>query len=136
MLIAWFSYQDVKRGTTNLTDRRESFGWLEVVASEGDILPVGQTFPLSRVTSIGRGVGNNLVLNDNFVSSEHALLTLSGDQWWLEDLDSRNGTFLNGVPIETRAVVTTGDVFTFGGTRIKLVCQTDMQKEVEDGSWT
>jgi hypothetical protein len=128
VLIAWFSYQDIKQQTAGAAEKRRSFGWLEVVASEGDILPVGQTFPLRRVTSIGRGAGNTLVLNDDFVSGEHALLTLSGEQWWLEDLNSRNGTFLNGIPLETRAVVTTGDIFTFGGTRIKLVGQVDGQE--------
>jgi hypothetical protein len=126
--LAWFAYQDVKRQAAGPAERSESFGWLEVVASEGDILPVGQTFPLRRVTSIGRGAGNTLVLNDDFVSGEHALLTLSGDMWWLEDLNSRNGTYLNDMPLQTRAVVTAGDIFTFGGTRIKLVGKTGIQE--------
>jgi pSer/pThr/pTyr-binding forkhead associated (FHA) protein len=46
--------------------------------------------------SIGRNPGNNWVLDDDTVSSRHARIIFHRTQWWLEDLGSRNGTFLNG----------------------------------------
>jgi pSer/pThr/pTyr-binding forkhead associated (FHA) protein len=48
------------------------------------------------------------------------LLSLRGSQWWLEDLNSRNGTLLNDSPLETPTVVTMGDVVTIGNTQFKL----------------
>jgi pSer/pThr/pTyr-binding forkhead associated (FHA) protein len=69
---------------------------------------------------IGRASSNTVVVEDDYVSSEHALLSLRGSQWWLEDLNSRNGTLLNDIALDSPAVVTVGDVVTIGNTRFKL----------------
>jgi len=45
---------------------------------------------------IGRRLPADVVLADSYVSGQHARLRYDGDGWWLEDLHSRNGTFLNG----------------------------------------
>lgn len=45
--------------------------------------------------SIGRRDTNDICLrNDTFVSRQHAYLYCQHDQWWLEDLNSTNGTFI------------------------------------------
>jgi pSer/pThr/pTyr-binding forkhead associated (FHA) protein len=69
---------------------------------------------------IGRSASNAIVVEDDYVSSEHALLSLRGSQWWLEDLNSRNGTQLNEINLDSPTVVTIGDVMTIGNTRFKL----------------
>ena len=56
----------------------------------------GAVLDLAPETSLGAAADNQLVLADRFVSSRHAILHWDGSQWWLEDLGSRNGTFLNG----------------------------------------
>ncbi len=77
-------------------------------------------FPLSNLDLIGRAADNTIVLNDEVVSAHHARLSyLSGWQWWLEDLGSRNGTRVNGIPVEQPVAVTDGDEITFG----TVVCQ-------------
>ena len=58
----------------------------------------GASYPLDAVTSLGRDVNNGIVLDDPFASSEHAVLTFRGRNWYIEDLDSTNGTYVNGVP--------------------------------------
>jgi FHA domain len=56
----------------------------------------GQSFALDRSPfSIGRGAGNALVVPDTLASRQHASLELQGDRWFLRDLGSSNGTFLN-----------------------------------------
>lgn len=44
---------------------------------------------------IGRGEGNNIVISDPEVSRKHAVIYYENDGFVIEDLDSRNGTFLN-----------------------------------------
>jgi PAS domain S-box-containing protein len=54
------------------------------------------------VTTIGRGIANRLVLGDTMVSRCHAQIVMSNDAYWLTDLNSSNGTFLNDKPIVPR----------------------------------
>ena len=52
-----------------------------------------------RSITIGRAPDNMIVIDDPSVSNRHALLELSGETYRLKDLDSTNGTKVNGVPI-------------------------------------
>lgn len=57
----------------------------------------GQAHPILRVqTTIGRRNFNDIVINHRSVSGEHALITREGADLYLEDLNSTNGTFVNG----------------------------------------
>ncbi|HYL74112.1 MAG TPA: sigma 54-interacting transcriptional regulator [Bryobacteraceae bacterium] len=49
--------------------------------------------------SVGRQAKNNLHLDDHAVSREHCIFTRSGQECTLKDLESRNGTLVNGTPI-------------------------------------
>ncbi|MCC7130250.1 MAG: hypothetical protein B6D39_10635 [Anaerolineae bacterium UTCFX2] len=65
--------------------------------------------------SVGRQPGSDLRLADSAVSARHARLTYHHSQWWVEDLLSRNGTFLNGERLTTPLVLADGDEVRFGG---------------------
>ena len=58
---------------------------------------------------IGRSSSCDILLEDKTVSGRHARLAYHHGQWWLEDLASTNGTFLNGEPVSTGVVLTHGD---------------------------
>jgi putative membrane protein len=77
-------------------------------------------FPLLPITTIGRASSNTIVLDNGYVSTEHVLITRRGDQWWLEDMGSRNGTLLNGVELGESAVISVGDVIGIGQTQFKV----------------
>lgn len=49
---------------------------------------------------IGREISNDIVLNDNFSSRSHAMIKHRPDGFYLEDLNSQNGSFVNGVRIK------------------------------------
>jgi hypothetical protein len=119
-LIAWFSYKELKISTEIYKSSQISFGTLEVIESLADIAPVGHTYSLRPVLSIGRATTSSIVLDDEFVSNEHALITRKNGSWWLEDLSSRNGTLLNDLPLTTNTVVASGDTITIGQTTLKL----------------
>jgi pSer/pThr/pTyr-binding forkhead associated (FHA) protein len=60
--------------------------------------PAGTIFNLKPATTLGAGQDNDIVLGDRFISSHHLRLRWDGAVWWLEDLNSRNGTFVNRQP--------------------------------------
>jgi hypothetical protein len=120
IVIVWLSYRDIQLAIQKPNALDLSKGFLVVIASESSELSPGTRIPLLPITSIGRSLTNTLVIEDDFVSSEHALLTLRGQQWWLEDLGSRNGTNLNSLPISAETIVTSSDIVSIGRTDIKI----------------
>ena len=67
--------------------------------------------------TIGRSRANELVLHDEKVSSQHAVITTSGDKLFLRDLGSTNGTMLNGRSVG-EAEIRGGDRLCMGETEI------------------
>jgi pSer/pThr/pTyr-binding forkhead associated (FHA) protein len=65
---------------------------------------------------IGRDTHCDLSVMDEALSAHHARITYHHGQWWLEDLNSRNGTFLNRERLSTPAVIISGDQFKCGNT--------------------
>ncbi len=67
------------------------------------------------MTTIGRTNGNNLIISGRTVSRRHARLWFDNGQWFLEDLQSANGTSVNNVRISFQPVVLKdGDIINFG----------------------
>ncbi|RMF50009.1 MAG: FHA domain-containing protein [Anaerolineae bacterium] len=58
---------------------------------------------------IGRSPACDCCLNDNTVSAQHSQVVYKHGQWWVSDLNSTNGTFLNEQRLETPAVLRDGD---------------------------
>jgi pSer/pThr/pTyr-binding forkhead associated (FHA) protein len=74
-----------------------------------------KVFPLTEsVVTIGRRLGNTLVIDDVRVSRLHAQLRAINNRYVLFDLESSGGTFLNGRKI-SQAVVYPGDVISLAG---------------------
>ena len=95
-------------------------GRLVVLTSPRAEPPVGSTFPLDALTTLGRDVNNAIVVDDPFASSEHAILTFRGRAWYVEDLASTNGSYVNGVPVEQVAPLGFGDELQVGEVRFRL----------------
>ena len=77
----------------------------------------GETFALADELTVGRGGGCGIVLGDDtFVSQVHARLYRRDGDVYLEDLGSRNGTFVNGEAIGGATRLRRGDQVQFGST--------------------
>jgi len=63
---------------------------------------------------VGRSPSCDLSLREKSISAKHARLFFKNRQWWLTDLDSTNGTFLNGERISEPVVVVKGDIIRIG----------------------
>ncbi len=93
-----------------------------VVAEIGNATTVqpGLIFELGPIMPIGRRGNNAIILDDDFVSSEHALLAWRDNRWWLSDVASTNGTTLNGQPVTRPLPVNWGDLIGVGRVRLRL----------------
>ena len=69
---------------------------------------------------LGRDANCDLSIMDEALSAHHARVTYHHGQWWLEDLNSTNGTFLNHEKVTTPVVVITGDEFKCGNTTFSI----------------
>jgi hypothetical protein len=70
--------------------------------------------------TIGRSQESNLVIRDDYTSTHHARLMLWNGRWVVQDLDSTNGTFLDGERVTVPTPVPAGSVVTIGQTSFEL----------------
>jgi pSer/pThr/pTyr-binding forkhead associated (FHA) protein len=84
-------------------------------------MEAGERLPLLSTTAVGRDSGNDIVLDDTFISATHATVSWNGKGWVLTDTGSTNGTRLNGRDIHRPVAMKPGDVVEFGRIKLKLV---------------
>ena len=70
--------------------------------------------------TIGRDKNCDIEIHDDTVSSLHARLSYHHNQWWVEDLQSTNGTFLNDERVFTSIVMISGDELRLGNARLMV----------------
>lgn len=110
------------RGTTVAAEERAPADLLVVDPAETG-LDAGERIPLLALSRVGRSEENDVVLNDTFVSTQHARLAWNGRGWTVEDLGSTNGTRVNGKQVRKTAVVKPGDTLEFGRVKSRLVAE-------------
>jgi len=69
---------------------------------------------------IGRGSDAAIRLDDDYVSTRHARVAASGDQWYVEDLGSTNGTYIGAARINQPTTLTVGTQVRVGKTILEL----------------
>lgn len=91
-----------------------------IISMEGIVI---KEVPLSKErTSLGRRPYNDIVIDNLAISGEHAVLLLAGHDVYIEDLNSTNGTFVNGKSIKRQALYN-DDVIEIGKYRIQYVSE-------------
>lgn len=63
---------------------------------------------------VGRDPANDIVLDDEQVSARHARIWSSAEEFWVEDLESTNGTYVNGQRIGGATRLQAGDLIKLG----------------------
>ena len=69
---------------------------------------------------IGRGTDAAIRLDDDYVSTRHARIAASGDQWFVEDLGSTNGTYIGTARLTQPTTLTLGTQVRIGKTILEL----------------
>ena len=77
-------------------------------------LVAGTCYQFADSLSFGRSPTNDVVVNEPYVSHEHACIIQQRKQYVLVDLGSRNGSVINGKPCGKDTVLTDGDVIGIG----------------------
>jgi hypothetical protein len=95
---------------------------LRLVVQRSPSLEEGGAFPIdSAPVTVGRGGQNDLVLDgDEFASARHARIESRGDGVWVQDLDSTNGTYVNGARVAGAQRLDAGDVVRVGETDLRV----------------
>jgi pSer/pThr/pTyr-binding forkhead associated (FHA) protein len=90
-------------------------------------IPQSRRFIQPEVT-VGRDPACECPVDDNSISARHARLSYHHNQWWLEDLDSTNGTLLNQDKLSIPTVVVSGDEFRCGETLFTITMSGEILK--------
>ena len=91
----------------------------KLLVLEGE--PKGAIFLIgSGSNTIGRESSNSIVLSDEQVSAKHAAITLKEDGFWIEDLESKNGVFVNGQRISKRKRLYDGRLIKLGSSILSV----------------
>jgi pSer/pThr/pTyr-binding forkhead associated (FHA) protein len=85
-----------------------------------------QIFTGTEIT-LGRDLSCECILLSDTVSARHARFKYHHGQWWLEDLKSTNGTFINGEILSTAIVVIPGDQIHCGDAEINILEEKNAQ---------
>lgn len=90
-----------------------------VVVADGD--GKGPVFEIdAAAVTVGRGHANDIPLEDEFASTQHARLEARKDGVWVEDVGSTNGTVVNGTRIDGPRKLAPGDVIRIGDTDFRF----------------
>ena len=81
-----------------------------------------------RTVTIGRAGTNQIVIKDERASRQHAEIFVTRGVWTVRDLDSRNGTFVNGLRISQR-LLRNGDTITVGDCDLRFLCDAETPSE-------
>ena len=79
-----------------------------------------RTVPLKESITLGRAATNDLALSDTYVSNVHARIFMKDGSWWLEDLGSTNGTYMNRTKVATPTPIGPGDQIRLGKATLEL----------------
>ena len=115
--IAYLIFMDLKRMRSEKKLTSSAPIMLKV---KTDDLDQERTFQKT-VIIIGRDPAVDFILQDDRVSLRHCNIDCIQNQWWVEDLNSTNGTYLNGSLLSTRTVLMNNDQLSLGN--IKIVIQ-------------
>ena len=132
VLLYLFLWRIVRTASRDLRTPQESFvlapqqvrkaekrakGRLVVADGDGN----GRVFEIdASAVTVGRGHPNDIPLDDEFASTQHARLEARSDGVWVEDVGSTNGTVVNGTRIEGPRKLAPGDVIRIGDTDFRF----------------
>jgi pSer/pThr/pTyr-binding forkhead associated (FHA) protein len=105
--------------TASDTTKQSELKATKLVVTEGD--KAGTEIALSgRQLTIGRAGDSDLIVDDEYASTHHAKLVFINGDWLIQDLDSTNGTFLDGQKVGTPMTVSMNTQVRVGQTTFEL----------------
>jgi adenine specific DNA methylase Mod len=113
-LIYYFMYNFLKVMIVDLMKGKEEHRDSGYLLLDDD----GIEYTLYKMNTIGRAQDSDIVLNDPYLSSKHALIYKKGSRMLIQDLHSKNGTFVNGKKIKKPMVLKDEDEVVIGSSKL------------------
>ena len=117
-LALWMIWQDLKQEGYKAALRGFPAIRLEVRSRSRVLL--SKAFSKPEII-LGRNPACDIPINDETASAQHAKLSYHHNQWWLEDLNSTNGTMLNREKLSLPTVLTSDDEIQCGKTKVTVI---------------
>jgi pSer/pThr/pTyr-binding forkhead associated (FHA) protein len=115
-------YKDVKGGGRRKHSQgKKSYGVEVLQIDENANLKKGTVIPVRGVVTLGRKEDNSVVLSDQHVSGNHARFVIKNNVLFIEDLNSTNGTYVNGRKVTGKAKLFGKDEIKIGSTSFKVL---------------
>ena len=119
IIIYFFIYSIIKliyldiRGLSFVTSDDSSYIHL---LNDIETIPylIKEYYVLNRKIDIGRSINNDIIIQNQFVSKNHARLEKENNNHYISDLNSSNGTYLNGKKLVGTAELSHGDIIKIG----------------------
>lgn len=90
-------YLDIRSMNTRMSSRNQSLPYLKLINLRDNLnLKVEESYVLEDDMTIGRDSDNGIAITDPFLSGKHAMFMGQDGSYLIKDLDSTNGTFVNG----------------------------------------
>ncbi|MCL2526715.1 MAG: FHA domain-containing protein [Coriobacteriia bacterium] len=87
---------------------------MSIVITQGPSSLLGTVMPINSTIIVGRAPGSDIYVPDDLISGKHARITPIPDGAIIEDLNSTNGTLLNGLPVAIPENLLVGDKIAIG----------------------
>lgn len=110
----WMAVNMLKKTPATLKGAQDDGGALVTVMDSQAGFIAGENYQFTDSLSFGRSPANDVIINEPYVSHEHACIIRQRKQYVLVDLGSRNGSKINGDLCEKDTVLADGDVISIG----------------------
>ena len=116
-------WKEIQSRGTLLENRRVPM--INLAIHQGEAVDVVKYFSQPEIV-LGRDPGCDICLTGDTVSTRHAQLAYHHNQWWITDLASTNGTYLNGSVVSMPTVITSGDEIKCGDAHLVINFSADV----------
>ncbi len=98
-------YMDIADTRRQNKSEEEGLGYLKLINLRRDVpFKVFESYSIQECSTIGRSKRCDVFIPDPYLSKQHARIFFKDAEFYIEDLDSTNGTSVNGKPIGAHAV--------------------------------
>jgi pSer/pThr/pTyr-binding forkhead associated (FHA) protein len=127
LLLLFGVYREMAQGARKEQPAKPiQYGRLRVIAVGSDSrFQVGSILDLQPETRLGADKDNDILLRDSYVSRHHAWLRWDGQAWWVEDLNSTNGTMVDRQRLAPGSpyLLSSGSVLSIGDMSFEIIDQ-------------
>lgn len=115
--VLWIIWKDLQSKNRQLTPGNQPIIGLRFPKENREFVIRRQLFEFE----LGRDNSCEVSIKDKSISTKHARFGFHHDHWWVEDLASTNGTFLNGERVTSAVVLSPGDILGIGKIELEII---------------